>query len=81
MATADTLDDGRVVPAPLVLPFGKLFFGYAVVPYKPADKPSNNPDNAGARQNEVCEPVVDLLCIRKLIMLCSALDGGVRWSR
>lgn len=34
MATNDTLNDSKKVPAPLRLPAGKLFFGYPVVPYK-----------------------------------------------
>ncbi|KAG8897530.1 ubiquitin fusion degradation protein, partial [Tulasnella sp. 403] len=32
--TNETLDEGRQVPAALSLPFGKLFFGYTVIPYK-----------------------------------------------
>jgi ubiquitin fusion degradation protein 1 len=34
LITVDALEDRRVVPAPLNLPFGKLFFGYQVIPYK-----------------------------------------------
>ncbi|TIB70884.1 UFD1-domain-containing protein [Wallemia mellicola] len=30
--TADTLEDGKKVPAPLNLPFGKLFFGFEYTP-------------------------------------------------
>ncbi|KAG9006912.1 ubiquitin fusion degradation protein [Tulasnella sp. 427] len=44
MVTNDTLPDGRQVPAPLNLPFGKLFFGYTVIPYKgPESEGSGSP--------------------------------------
>ncbi|KAG9123296.1 ubiquitin fusion degradation protein [Ceratobasidium sp. 392] len=35
--TTDDLENDNRAPAPLGLPFGKLFFGYAVVPYKEPD--------------------------------------------
>jgi ubiquitin fusion degradation protein 1 len=37
MMTNEMLSDGRPAPAPLNLPFGKLFFGYTVIPYKAPD--------------------------------------------
>jgi ubiquitin fusion degradation protein 1 len=36
MMTNDELDSDVKVPASLNLPFGKLFFGFTVVPYKPS---------------------------------------------
>lgn len=45
MVTNDTLEEGRQVPAPLNLPFGKLFFGFTVVPYKA-------PEAAQGKENE-----------------------------
>ena len=38
--TTDSLDTDGKVPAPLNLPFGKLFFGFKVVEYKPPEAPS-----------------------------------------
>ncbi|KAG9010103.1 ubiquitin fusion degradation protein [Tulasnella sp. JGI-2019a] len=37
MMTNELLGDARPAPAPLTLPFGKLFFGFTVVPYKAPD--------------------------------------------
>lgn len=38
--TTDDLENDKRAPAPLGLPFGKLFFGYSVVPYKEPDAPA-----------------------------------------
>ncbi|KAF8610688.1 UFD1-domain-containing protein [Ceratobasidium sp. AG-I] len=38
--TTDDLENDNRAPAPLGLPFGKLFFGYPVVPYKEPDAPA-----------------------------------------
>lgn len=38
--TTDDLENDKRAPAPLGLPFGKLFFGYTVVPYKEPDAPA-----------------------------------------
>lgn len=37
MMTNELLGDARPAPAPLSLPFGKLFFGFTVIPYKAPD--------------------------------------------
>lgn len=42
MVTNDELESDVKVPASLNLPFGKLFFGFAVVPYQPA-APADTP--------------------------------------
>jgi len=44
--TTDDLENDNRAPAPLGLPFGKLFFGYTVVPYKEPDA------SIGAAQQE-----------------------------
>ena len=37
-------DDGRKVPAALVLPAGKFFFGYKYIPYDPSKSPAKKVD-------------------------------------
>jgi len=37
IVTSETLETEASAPAPLNLPFGKLFFGYRVAPYQPPD--------------------------------------------
>ncbi|KAF5373870.1 hypothetical protein D9758_000614 [Tetrapyrgos nigripes] len=47
-----TLEDSSKVPAPLNLPFGKLFFGFHVTPYVPPSAPSPpSSPNASTRSN------------------------------
>lgn len=41
--TTDLLDAETQAPAPLNLPFGKLFFGFKSVPYKPPAEGSKSP--------------------------------------
>ncbi len=49
VVTNDSLDQGRQVPAALNLPFGKLFFGYPVVPFKaPETESSGGPATSSA---------------------------------
>ncbi|EOR01291.1 Ubiquitin fusion degradation protein 1 [Wallemia ichthyophaga EXF-994] len=45
--TADTLEDGQKVPAPLNLPFGKLFFGFEYVPIGGHKEDSKPPEPYG----------------------------------
>ncbi|EPQ58304.1 UFD1-domain-containing protein [Gloeophyllum trabeum ATCC 11539] len=40
IVNADILESGAPVPAPLNLPFGKLFFGYNIPPYQPPENAS-----------------------------------------
>ncbi|KIO26260.1 hypothetical protein M407DRAFT_243812 [Tulasnella calospora MUT 4182] len=48
MVTNETLVDGRQVPAALNLPFGKLFFGYTVIPYKAPASEGSGASGSGA---------------------------------
>lgn len=48
MVTNEMLTDGRQVPAALNLPFGKLFFGYTVIPYKAPASEGSGASGSGA---------------------------------
>lgn len=53
--TNDMLEEGRQVPAALNLPFGKLFFGYTVIPYKA-------PESGGADASATTSPPPAQVC-------------------
>ncbi|TFK55083.1 ubiquitin fusion degradation protein I [Heliocybe sulcata] len=49
IVSADVLESGESAPAPLNLPFGKLFFGYNIPPYQPpAESSSQNGEQTSA---------------------------------
>jgi len=59
IATNDTIDDGKPVPAPLRLPHGKLFFGFPVVPIKPPEGKDETPaSNSSPSSAHVGQPII-----------------------
>lgn len=67
MVTNETLVDGRQVPAALNLPFGKLFFGYTVIPYKAPGSEGSGASGSGAPSPppaaQVCAPITPRLIL------------------
>jgi ubiquitin fusion degradation protein 1 len=49
----DTLEENVKVPAALNLPFGKLFFGFNVTPYRPPE-PKETPSSPGESSQVSC---------------------------
>ncbi|KZT26398.1 UFD1-domain-containing protein [Neolentinus lepideus HHB14362 ss-1] len=49
IVSADLLESGATAPAPLNLPFGKLFFGYNIPPYqRPSESSNTNSESSSA---------------------------------
>lgn len=69
--TTDDLENNARAPAPLGLPFGKLFFGYPVIPYK---EPAASVD-VPAPQLEV-SVIIYLLRSSSLLYLQSTAFSG-----
>lgn len=56
VVTSDSLEATMSAPAPLNLPFGKLFFGFNIPPYKPQEKSKDkDPSSVRATSAFTCD--------------------------